>query len=168
MNVELTEISGVSSDLASRLKKAGIHDAKELAEATDSVQKRGALSQKLGESPIVVSSLAKQTELLRCSKIKPADAEALVRAGVRCIEDLKKSDPDKLADFMFDRGINADIDEEVAFEWVAGAVDMKDSAFEADPGDLYNSALANVRRTTGCLTAICTGPISPKSSPNSA
>ncbi|MBO4399549.1 MAG: DUF4332 domain-containing protein [Lachnospiraceae bacterium] len=142
--MELTEISGVSSDLASRLKKAGIHDAKELAEATDSVQKRGALSQKLGESPIVVSSLAKQTELLRCSKIKPADAEALVRAGVRCIEDLKKSDPDKLADFMFDRGINADIDEEVAFEWVAGAVDMKESMFEADPGDMYNSALAFV------------------------
>ena len=140
MNVELTEISGVSSDLATRLKKEGIRDSNMLAEALNTPEERESLASKLNESALLVYNLAKQAELLRCSKIKPADAEALVRAGVRCVEDLKVTDPDKLADYIFDNGISTDVDEEVALEWIAEALNST-GTFQADPGDLFNKAL---------------------------
>ena len=140
MNVELTEISGVSSDLATRLKKEGIRDSNMLAEALNTPEERESLASKLNESALLVYNLAKQAELLRCSKIKPADAEALVRAGVRCVEDLKVTDPDKLADYIFDNGISTDVDEEVALEWIAEALNLT-GTFQADPGDLFNKAL---------------------------
>ncbi|MCF0137885.1 MAG: DUF4332 domain-containing protein [Oscillospiraceae bacterium] len=137
MNVELTKIAGLNFELAERLKKAGICDSLALANATDTVEKRAILAGSLGESGLLVYNLAKQAELLRCSQIDSAEAEALVRAGVRCIDDLKISDPEKLSNYIFDNGIYTQVDEYVVLEWVSDTLKLT-STFQTDPGDIFN------------------------------
>ncbi|MBO4695683.1 MAG: DUF4332 domain-containing protein [Lachnospiraceae bacterium] len=145
--MELTKIAGMSSDLAKRMQKAGINDAVSLAEATCTVAGRDSLSKALGESKLQIYNLAKQADLLRCESISPAEAETLVRSGVRCIEDIHSADSGKLARYIFENGISTEVDEDVTLGWVEGAYDMK-SPFEPDPGDYFNESVALAQQNT--------------------
>lgn len=146
MKVKLTYISGLNNTSAKNLHaKAAIYDSLQLADATDTPAKRASLAEKTGIAPVVLYSLAKQADLLRCETIDTSEAEKLVRAGVRCVADLTTVNLDRLLEFLKNGVIFPDVNEYQAVEWIASAMGTT-STFEPDPSDTGNPEIFPVRK----------------------
>jgi len=140
MNKKLDKISTVSSDFVKRLRNQSITDVLALANATVTAEQRAALSKKSGIPLPDLYKLAKKADLMRIELIDETEADALVLGGIRCIEDLKGADPQKLDIYLSANKLYQKLEDDEITRWVDAAMHTA-SDFERESDDKFNSKL---------------------------
>lgn len=92
-NHAVEDLEGIGSVYGDRLRSAGVHTTARLTYETS-----GPLSEKLGLPTRTVDQWKMMAELVKVKGIGPQYAEALVRAGIEGIAELKRRSPVKVAD----------------------------------------------------------------------
>jgi predicted flap endonuclease-1-like 5' DNA nuclease len=92
-NHDIEDIEGIGTVYGERLRKLGIHTTARLA-----YEDVGSLAERMELPRKTVEQWKHMAELIKVSGIGPQYAEALVRAGIEGIAELKRRSPAKIAD----------------------------------------------------------------------
>ena len=92
-NHEVEDIEGIGSVYGQKLREAGVHTTARLA-----YEEAGPLAEKLGLPKRTVEHWKMMAELVKVKGIGPQYAEALVRAGVEGIAELKKRSAERMSE----------------------------------------------------------------------
>lgn len=140
MNSKLDKITSISSDFVKRLRNQSITDTMTLANATVTAEQRTALAKKSGIPLPDLYKLAKKADLMRIELIDENEADALALGGIRCIEDLKGADPNKLDIYLSSNKLYQKLGDDEITKWVDAAMHTS-SDFECESDDKFNSKL---------------------------
>jgi predicted flap endonuclease-1-like 5' DNA nuclease len=100
MSYPLTDIDGITDEVAAKLKRAGIRSTGRLLEAARTVKGRKALSAKTGFGEKQLLCWANVADRMRIKGISKEYAELLQAAGVDTVKELKYRNPGRLAEAM--------------------------------------------------------------------
>jgi predicted flap endonuclease-1-like 5' DNA nuclease len=100
MTYPITDINGISDDIAESLKMAGIRTTEKLLEAAKSPKGRKALAAKTDISEKQLLRWANMADRMRVKGLGKEYAELLQLAGVDTVKELKYRNPEKLARAM--------------------------------------------------------------------
>lgn len=100
MTYPITDINGISDDVAESLKMAGIRTTEKLLEAAKSPKGRKALAAKTDISEKQLLCWANMADRMRVKGLGKEYAELLQLAGVDTVKELKYRNPEKLAKAM--------------------------------------------------------------------
>jgi len=99
MQLDIKTVKGITPKIAEKLAESKIETVEGFRAATRTTAKRSELSKKTGISYGQLYSLSKQAELLGIG-MTGENAEALVRAGIRCISDISSALPSSIETFL--------------------------------------------------------------------
>ena len=100
MTYPITDINGISDDIAESLKMAGIRTTEKLLEAAKSPKGRKELAAKTDISEKQLLRWANMADRMRVKGLGKEYAELLQLAGVDTVKELKYRNPEKLARAM--------------------------------------------------------------------
>jgi predicted flap endonuclease-1-like 5' DNA nuclease len=102
MSYPLTDIDGITQEVAAKLKRAGVRSTGRLLEAARTVKGRKALAAKTGFGEKQLLCWANVADRMRIKGISKEYAELLQAAGVDTVKELKFRNPANLAKAMAD------------------------------------------------------------------
>ena len=100
MSYPITEIAGIGSEVADKLKNAGIRTTSRLLDASKSPKQRKLLAEKTGLDEKRILSWANMADRMRIKGVGEDYASLLQAAGVDTVKELKYRNPAKLAQSM--------------------------------------------------------------------
>jgi predicted RecB family nuclease len=100
MTYPISELAGIGSDGADRLRSVGIRTTTRLLEAAKSPKERKALAEKTGVDEKRILSWANLADRMRIKGVGEDYARLLQAAGVDTVKELKYRNPGKLARAM--------------------------------------------------------------------
>jgi len=100
MSYPITEIAGIGSEVADKLRKAGIRTTNRLLDASKSPKQRKLLAEKTGLDEKRILSWANMADRMRIKGVGEDYASLLQAAGVDTVKELKYRNPAKLAQSM--------------------------------------------------------------------
>ena len=100
MSYPITEIAGIGSEVADKLKRAGIRTTSRLLDASKSPKQRKLLAEKTGLDEKRILSWANMADRMRIKGVGEDYASLLQAAGVDTVKELKYRNPAKLAKSM--------------------------------------------------------------------
>ena len=102
MSYPITEIAGIGSEGADKLRRAGIRTTSRLLDASKSPKQRKLLAEKTGLDEKRILSWANMADRMRIKGVGEDYASLLQAAGVDTVKELKYRNPAKLAKSMAD------------------------------------------------------------------
>lgn len=96
MTMELKELIGMTGEIETALKEAGIHNSDQLLDAAKTPKQRQILAQRLGVASRDLLELANRADLARIKGIGSAYSNLLEKAGVDTVKELATRRPDNL------------------------------------------------------------------------
>jgi len=100
MSYPITEIAGIGSEVADKLRRAGIRTTSRLLDASKSPKQRKLLAEKIGLDEKRILSWANMADRMRIKGVGEDYASLLQAAGVDTVKELKYRNPAKLAQSM--------------------------------------------------------------------
>ena len=100
MSYPITEIAGIGSEVADKLRRAGIRTTSRLLDASKSPKQRKLLVEKTGLDEKRILSWANMADRMRIKGVGEDYASLLQAAGVDTVKELKYRNPAKLAQSM--------------------------------------------------------------------
>jgi len=100
MSYPITEIAGIGSEVADKLRRAGIRTTSRLLDASKSPKQRKLLAEKTGLDEKRILSWANMADRMRIKGVGEDYASLLQAAGVDTVKELKYRNPAKLAQSM--------------------------------------------------------------------
>jgi len=100
MSYPITEIAGIGSEVADKLRRAGIRTTGRLLDASKSPKQRKLLAEKTGLDEKRILSWANMADRMRIKGVGEDYASLLQAAGVDTVKELKYRNPAKLAQSM--------------------------------------------------------------------
>ena len=100
MSYPITEIAGIGSEVADKLRRAGIRTTSRLLDASKSPKQRKLLAEKTGLDEKRILSWANMADRMRIKGVGEDYASLLQAAGVDTVKELKYRNPAKLAKSM--------------------------------------------------------------------
>ena len=100
MSYPITEIAGIGTEVADKLKKAGIRTTTRLLDASRSPRQRKLLAERTGLEEKRILSWANMADRMRIKGVGEDYASLLQAAGVDTVKELKYRNPAKLAHAM--------------------------------------------------------------------
>ena len=96
MTVSIRELRGITKELASKLKEAGLSNSDQLLEAAKAPAGRKALAGQMGAEVGLILELANRADLARVKGIGQVFSDLLEKAGVDTVKELATRRPDNL------------------------------------------------------------------------
>jgi len=100
MSYPITEIAGIGSEVADKLRRAGIRTTSRLLDSSKSPKQRKLLAEKTGLDEKRILSWANMADRMRIKGVGEDYASLLQAAGVDTVKELKYRNPAKLAQSM--------------------------------------------------------------------
>ena len=100
MSYPITEIAGIGSEVADKLRRAGIRTTSRLLDASKSPKQRKLLAERTGLDEKRILSWANMADRMRIKGVGEDYASLLQAAGVDTVKELKYRNPAKLAQSM--------------------------------------------------------------------
>jgi predicted flap endonuclease-1-like 5' DNA nuclease len=96
MAIPVSELKGITHDLAAKLKQHGLSDSEKFLEAAKTPAGRKDLASKAGVDSKAILELANRADLARVEGIGTVFSDLLENAGVDTVKELAKRDPNNL------------------------------------------------------------------------
>jgi predicted flap endonuclease-1-like 5' DNA nuclease len=96
MTISVRELRGITEELASKLKEAGLSNSEQLLAAAATPAARKALAGQIGAEVGLILELANRADLARIKGIGQVFSDLLEKAGVDTVKELATRRPDNL------------------------------------------------------------------------
>jgi len=105
MSYPISEIAGIGSEVADKLRRAGIRTTTRLLDAAKSPKQRKLLAERTGLDEKRILSWANMADRMRIKGVGEDYASLLQAAGVDTVKELKYRNPAKLANAMAEANV---------------------------------------------------------------